>query len=309
MKRRCCTVILAALTLGGASQRAEARQLRIVATTPDLGAIAREIAGASAAEVNALLLPTQDPHFADARPHLALLLNRADLLVLVGLELEVGWLPTLIGNARNPRIQKNSEGTFDASTAVALKEVPRERVDRGMGDIHPGGNPHYLLDPHNAIRVARALAERLVRLEPVEAAGARARAASFASTLEAARKRWLQQLAPYKGTPVVAYHRSWIYLTDTLGLKIVAELEPKPGIPPSAAHVLSVVQTMRAQKVPLILQEQYFPDRTAQLIAQKTGAQLCVLPGGANFRGGQTFAARLDATVGKLVEALRRARK
>ncbi len=285
---------------------AEAHRLRVVATVPDLAVIAREVGGGSVGEVTALLLPTQDPHFADARPHLALQLNRASLLLLVGLGLEAGWLPTLLGGARNPAVQKGAEGYFDASTVAVLKEVPSGRVDRSMGDIHPGGNPHYLLDPGNAVRVARALAERMGRLDPGEAGRFRANAERFARNLEEAHRRWQRQLAPYRGTPIVTYHRSLIYLSEALGLSLLAQLEPRPGIPPSAAHVLQVVRLMRARKVPLVVQEEYYPDRTARLVAQKSGARLVLLPGGADLRGGQSFQARLQTVVHRLLEALPR---
>lgn len=290
----------------GSGPLAEAHRLRVVATVPDLAAIAREVGGGSVGEVSALLLPTQDPHFADARPHLVLQLNRASLLLLVGLGLEAGWLPTLLDGARNPALLKGAEGHFDASRVAVLKEVPRRRVDRSMGDVHPGGNPHYLLDPGNAVRVARALAERMARLDPSEARSFRANAERFARNLEEAHRRWRRELAPYRGVPVVTYHRSLLYLTEALGLHLLAEIEPKPGIPPSAAHILGVVQLMRARKVPLVVQEEYYPDRTARLVAQKSGARLVSLPGGADLRGGQSFQARLQTIVHRLLEALPR---
>ncbi len=283
-------------------------KLRVVTTVPDLAALAREVGG-DRVEVTALLLPTQDPHFADARPHLALALNRADLLVVVGLELEVAWLPVLLRGARNPAIQPGAAGYLDASSVARLKEVPQARVDRSMGDIHPGGNPHYLTDPENGVRVAGALAERLGKLDAAGAASYRAAAARLTTELRAAQRRWAAQVAPFKGTPVVTYHRSWIYLTDLLGLKIVENLEPKPGIPPSAAHVLRVLQAIRAAKVPLILQEEYYPDRTAQLIASKTGAKLIVLRGGTDVRAGQRYLTHLDDEVQKIVAALKGPRR
>ena len=283
-------------------------KLRVVTTVPDLAALAREVGG-DRVEVTALLLPTQDPHFADARPHLALALNRADLLVVVGLELEVAWLPVLLRGARNPAIQPGAAGYLDASSVARLKEVPQARVDRSMGDIHPGGNPHYLTDPENGVRVAGALAERLGKLDAAGAASYRAAAGRLTTELRAAERRWAAQVAPFKGTPVVTYHRSWIYLTDLLGLKIVENLEPKPGIPPSAAHVLRVLQAIRAAKVPLILQEEYYPDRTAQLVASKTGAKLIVLRGGTDVRAGQRYLAHLDDEVQKIVAALKGQRR
>lgn len=299
---------LCSLLLGAITSPAGATSLRVISTVPDLAAIAQEVGGPRVS-ASALLLPTQDPHFADARPHLALLLNRANLLLLVGLELEIGWLPTLLTGSRNPAIQKGSAGYLDVSSVVSLKEVPTVRIDRSMGDVHPGGNPHYLVDPENAIRVAEAVAARLAQLDPEGARSYAEGAGRFARGLRAARERWKRQLAPYQGTPVVTYHRSWVYFAEALGLRVVGELEPKPGIPPSASHVLEIIRLMRARRVPLLLQEDYYPDRTAQLVAQKTSAQLVVLPGGTDFQRGQRFEARLEQMVRQVVQALQRARR
>jgi zinc/manganese transport system substrate-binding protein len=300
--------LIAALALVAPGARAAHAKLRVVTTVPDLAAIARAVAG-ERAEVSALLLPSQDPHYADARPHLALLLNRASLLVVAGLGLEVGWLPVLQTGARNPAIQRGASGYLDASTVAQLKEVPREKLDRSMGDIHPGGNPHYLTDPENGVRVARAIAARLGKLDPSAASAFAKNAADLATAVHAASKRWLETMKPFRGTPIVAYHRSWVYFAAALGLRIVEHLEPKPGIPPSAAHVLHVLQAMRAARVPLILQEEYYPDRTAQLVAQKAGAKLVVVRGGADVRKGESYVARLDAMVRAVAEALRSAKR
>lgn len=276
--------------------QAKKGRLRVAATVPDLAAIAKEVAG-SRAEVFSLTLPTQDPHFVDARPHLALKLNRADLVLVVGLELEVGWLPVLLTGARNPRIQKGSTGYLDCSSVVRLMEIPRVKIDRSMGDIHPGGNPHYLVDPQNAVRVAEAVARRLSRLDGEGSKIYWSNAKGFISKIKKARLRWRAALAPHKGRPVAAYHRSWLYFTEAMGLKIVAHLEPKPGIPPNAAHVLKVIRTMRSEKVPLLLQEEYYPDRTAKLVVKKAGAKLLVLAGGTRLRKGQTYLQRMEAMV------------
>ena len=280
-----------------------ASKIRVVATVPDLAAIALAVAG-ERAEVISLTLPTQDPHFVDARPHLALKLNRADLLLVVGLDLEVGWLPTLLTGARNSKIQPGNDGNLDCSTLVKLKEVPRQKLDRSMGDIHPGGNPHYLTDPQNAGRVARGIAARLAKLDPDGAAAYQENAAAFVKQLDAARARWAQLLKPFAGTPVVPYHRSWIYFVEAMGLKTVAHLEPKPGIPPNARHVLLVIKAIRAKKVPVMFQEEYYPDRTAKLVAGKTGAKLLILQGGTHLRQGDTYLKRMENMVGALLGAL-----
>jgi zinc/manganese transport system substrate-binding protein len=303
-KRLCVLVALLFPLASGVDARAK---VKVAATVPDLAAIARAVGG-DRAEVFSLTLPTQDPHFVDARPHLALQLSKADLLLLVGLELEVGWLPVLLTGARNPAIQNGTDGYLDCSTVAALKEVPRAKIDRSQGDIHPGGNPHYLVDPGNSRRIAAAVAQRLGKLDPAGAKAYAANARAFGDALAKAEARWQEQLKPYRGMAVVAYHKSWIYFTDTMGLRIAEHLEPKPGIPPNAAHILRVIQTMRAQKTRVLLQEEYYPDRTAKLVCDKTGARLLILAGGTRVRDGESYLQRMDAMVQKLLHALQAAR-
>lgn len=281
-----------------------AAKLRVAATVPDLAAIASAVAG-SRGEVFSLSLSTQDPHFVDARPHLALKLNRADALLVVGLQLEVGWLPVLLTGARNSKIVVGGEGYLDCSTVVRLKEVPRVKVDRSMGDIHPGGNPHYLIDPDNALRVARAVAARLSKLDPDGKATYDSNLKAFERAVAAGKRRWRKALASHTGTPLVTFHKSWRYFVEAMGLEVVAHLEPKPGIPPNARHVMRVIRTMRAQKVPVLVQEEYYPDRTARLVARKAGARLVVMPGGARVREGESYIARMDRLVERLANALK----
>lgn len=270
--------------------------LKIVATVPMLGAIAQEIGGASV-QVKTLALPTQDPHFVDAKPSLALDLNRADMLLAVGLELEAGWLPVLQKGARNPKILGGGTGYFEASPHVALLERPTT-VDRSQGDIHPGGSPHFLYDPRAVRRVAAALATRMAEIDPEHAPAFRANAEAFDRTLSARTVEWSGALAPLKGQPFVAYHASWSYLADWLGLRLVGVLEPKPGIPPNPAHVAQVIARSRTEKVRLVTQETYYPDATARLVADKIGAKLVSLPGGPS--NGQSVAMYFDAIVATL---------
>jgi zinc/manganese transport system substrate-binding protein len=291
---------LAAFLLATPPARAK---LKVIATVPDLAAIARAVAGEHA-RVDSLSLPHQDPHFVDARPHLMLALNRADLLLVVGLEIEVGWLPPLLTGARNGRIQPGNEGYLDCSTAVELREVPQVRIDRSMGDIHPGGNPHYLVQPGNAMAVARAIGDRLAKLDPAHRAAFAKRTATFIAQLTKARQRWRAAIKPFRGTKVVAYHKAWIYFTDEIGLEIVGYLEPKPGIPPNAAHLLRLLRRMREDKVPLILTNSYYPDRATQLVARKSGAILLKVAGGANLRAGESFLKRMNRLVDQVAAAL-----
>lgn len=268
---------------------AEAK-VKVVTTLPTLATIAREVGGDDV-EVTALAYPTQDPHFVDARPHLVLSLNRADLLVVNGLELESGWLPVLINGARNRRIQVGAQGYLDASTLVPLKEIPQGKISRSMGDIHPGGNPHFLVDPRNGGRVAKGIADRLAGLDPRNAARYRSRAASLAKAADALALKESRRFAqlPVIERHVVTYHQSWPYFLDWLSLMEIGTIESKPGIAPDPAHVSWLLGQMRKVHADVILQESYYPNRIGKLLADKGNATLVVLPGGADFERGQTY--------------------
>jgi zinc/manganese transport system substrate-binding protein len=278
--------------------------LKIIATVPDLAAIARTLGG-ERVKVQTLSLPTQDPHFVDARPNLVLELNRADLLLAVGLELEVGWLGTLQTGARNARIQAGGPGLLDCSQFVERREVPAGPIDRSMGDVHPGGNPHYLYDPRMAVRVARGIAERMGALDPEGKALYTANLERFVSELDAARAGWEKRLAGLRGSPVITYHRSFPYLADWLGFETVAFIEPKPGIPPNPSHVSRVLISARERKVRLILQESFYPDTTTRLVADKAGARLVSLPSGADFRAGQSYRDHVEQVVTQIEHAMK----
>lgn len=269
---------LAALTLLPLAARAD---VQIVATLPDLAAIAREVGGPDAA-VTALAPAGQDPHHVDPRPSLILPLARADLLIVNGLELEIGWLPPLQVAARNGRIQPGGEGLFDASTVIARLGVPQGPIDRAMGDVHPGGNPHYTFDPRAARRVAAALAERLAAIDPPKAAGYHERARAFEARLaafaEAERARFAA--LPAARRRVVAYHASLTYLFDWLGLSEAITIEPRPGIAPTPAHVARVLEVMKREGIRAVVQESYYPRKTSDTLARLAGAEVVVLPGG-----------------------------
>jgi zinc/manganese transport system substrate-binding protein len=289
------TIVLAVLALIAWPARARA-ELKVVATVPGLAAIAKEIAGSNAS-VKSLTRSSQDPHFADARPSLALDLNRADLLLAVGLELEVGWLPTLVNGARNAKILQGSPGYLDTSRFVELQEVHNQPVSRSMGDIHPGGNPHFLADPRAAGAVATGIAGRLAELDPSHAAAYKAGLAAFLGKLSVAQARWEKELAPLKGTPIIAYHKTWAYVASWIGLVQVGFLEPKPGIPPNPSHVAQLLTIGRERKVRAILQEEYYPDTTSKLVAQQIQAKLVRVPGGPDFQAGQSYLDYVDTMV------------
>src|SRR5690606_24345436 len=238
----------------------------VVTTVPTLAALAAEVGGEHVS-VRSLSLPTQDPHFVDPKPSLMLELNRADLLVAVGLDLEVGWLPTLQTGARNRKIQRGSSGYLDCSAYVGILDIPRHKVDRSQGDIHPGGNPHYLYDPRGAIGCAHGIAARLAIIDPPHAAAYRKNLAAFKRRVAAKVAGWKKALAAARGAPVITYHRSWSYLLDWIGLREVATLEPKPGVPPSAGHVAAVIRAGRKASARAILLEAYYPTRMPKLVA------------------------------------------
>jgi zinc/manganese transport system substrate-binding protein len=293
-----------ATSLVGLSSPARA-DVSVVTTVPTLAAIAREVGG-KRVRVQSLSLPTQDPHFVDARPSLVLQLNKASLLVSVGLDLEVGWLPTLQTGARNPEIQRGATGHLDCSTYAPILDVPRAKVDRSMGDIHPGGNPHYLYDPRGAGGCASGIAARLATIDPAHAGEYRANVKAFEAKLATRQAAWKKALAPYRGKSIVTYHRSWTYLLDWVGLRSAGELEPKPGIPPTPRHVARVIQSARQAGARVVLQEGFYPDRTGKLVADKIGATVVAPPGGPDVRAGQSYFEYMDALVAQLVRALAR---
>lgn len=251
--------------------------VNVVATTEDLASLAREVGG-ERVKVDALAKGYQDPHFVEAKPSFVFILNKADLLVAVGRDLEVGWLPPLVLQSRNARIQPGAAGYLDASLTARILEVPTGQVTRAMGDVHPQGNPHYWLDPGNGRRIAQALQARLSQLSPVDAGYFAQRYADFDRRLGAAEKRWDAALAPYRGTKVVTYHRSWPNFCERFGLDVIGYVEPKPGIPPSPAHTIQLMATMRREGVKLLLVEPYFDEKTPNSIGRETGVPVLVLP-------------------------------
>jgi ABC-type Zn uptake system ZnuABC Zn-binding protein ZnuA len=251
-------------------------KLRVVATTPDLAAIAREIGG-DAVEVTALAKPTEDPHFVDAKPSHIVTLNRADVLIEGGAELELGWLSPLLESARNPRIAAGTAGRIVASHGITMLEVPTT-FDRSKGDVHSLGNPHFLLDPFDAKIVAAQIADHLATLAPASAESFRSNLIQFNGTLELRMIEWQKQLAPYRGAKIVTYHKDFVYLAARFGLDIVETLEPKPGIAPSPAHLVKVIGTMKAEKARVILVQPYQNRKTAETVARQTGSVVLDAP-------------------------------
>jgi len=252
-------------------------KLSIVTTTEDLAAVAREIAGDRAA-VESIARGYQDPHFVEAKPSFILRLQRADLLVVVGRELEVGWLPPLVQQSRNAKVQPGAAGYLDASLQARILDIPQGQVTRAMGDVHPQGNPHYWLDPENGKVIARAIAGKLTELRPADQAYFEQRLADFSRRVDEAEKGWLATFAPFKGLKVVTYHRSYTNFADRFGLEVIGYVEPRPGIPPTPQHTLDLINEMNRQNVKLIIVEPYFDLKTPNAIARQIGGQVVVVP-------------------------------
>lgn len=263
-----------------AASVAEAK-LNVVATTGDLGAIAKEIGG-NAVEVTTLGKPTEDPHFVDAKPSFIVKLNRADVVVEGGAELEIGWLPALLDQARNPKIVAGAPGHISCAAGVPLLDVPTT-LDRSRGDIHAAGNPHYIIAPSNAKIVAKNIADGFCANDPKSCNTYRANLKKFDDEIDAKLLEWHRKLDPFRGQSVVAYHDSWPYFAKEFGLKIDLFLEPKPGIPPTPAHLADVILKMKEENARVIIVDPYLNRKTADTVASHTGAKVVEVtqfPGG-----------------------------
>jgi zinc/manganese transport system substrate-binding protein len=251
--------------------------LHVVSSIPTLGSLAKEVGGARI-EVESLGKGYQDPHFVEPKPSLMLVLNRADLLLHVGLELEIGWLPPLVLGSRNPKIQPGELGNLDCSRSIPVLDVPTTKLDRSMGDIHPQGNPHYWLPPANAKIIAREIAERLQQLDPDGRAEYEKNLAAFNKRVDAKTREWAPMIVKLKGVKVATYHKSWSYVSQWLGLQEVGYVEPKPGIPPDPQHLARLIAVMKQEGAKLLLMENFYNKSVATLVAEKAGAKLLTLP-------------------------------
>ena len=251
-------------------------KLNVVATTEDLGSLAREIGG-DKVSVTSLARGYQDPHFVDPKPSFILAVSRADVLIVVGRELEIGWLPPLLTSSRNSKIQVGGPGYLDASLNVKILELPTGEITRAMGDVHPLGNPHYWLEPGNGRRIAQAIRDKLSQLSSGNASYFAQRYSEFDTRLAAGEKRWDATMAPYKGTKLVTFHRSWPNFMQRWGLDVMGYVEPKPGIPPTPQHTIEVIDEMKRQNAKLIIVEPYFDLKTPQAIANQVGGKVLVL--------------------------------
>ena len=301
------TVVTAVLAAGVLAAAAPARAaLNVITTTEDLASIAQEVGG-DKIKVESMARGYQDPHFVEAKPSFVFKLHGADLLIVVGRELEIGWLPPLIQQSRNAKIQPGSQGYLDASLGATILEIPTGTITRAMGDVHPQGNPHYWMDPENGKRIGKEIADKLSEIRPNDRAYFQQRLADFSARLDAASKRWLAQMAPFKGLKVVTYHRSFPNFAERFGLDIVGYVEPKPGIPPTPQHTLDLINEMKRQNVKVILVEPYFDLKTPNAIGRDTGAEVLVMPPSVGGTKEVTDYFKLfDYDINLLVEAIKK---
>lgn len=266
-------LVLLAVAVVATGPATSVEKVRIVASTSDLAAIAREV-GRDLVEVESIAAGTQDPHFIELLPSYMIRVRKADVFLKVGMDLDY-WAQAILDGSRNSRIQ-----VVDCSALVPAErrlEVPT-RVDASMGDVHKFGNPHYWLDPENGRYVARAIAEGLAKADPGNARSYEANLAAFGAKLDAKLVEWARRAEPLRGLRIVTYHDSWPYFTRAFGIVVADWLEPKPGVKPSPSHVAQLIAKIKAEKIAMVAYEPYFESRTPQLIARQTGVPLVVLP-------------------------------
>jgi zinc/manganese transport system substrate-binding protein len=304
MKRMLVWLIVALVTLMLAIAPGAARKLRVVATTNDLKWAVEQIGGKNV-EVVALMHPLQNPHTVQPRPSFIVQLNRADLLVRIGLDYEETWLPPLVEESRNPKIRRGGVGDVDASIGIPLLEIPQGRVTREQGEVHIFGNPHYCLDPENMKIIARNIAEGLKRVDPSNADEYDGNLKRLERLMDDLLDETLKLAAPLRGEKFVAYHTTWSYLANRYGFRIIGYLEPKPGIPPSASHLADLIVRMRQEKVKVIIKEPFYENRIPNMVAQRTGAkvvEICPTVGGEPDT--ETYPKLLRRILTKLVNAV-----
>src|SRR6266513_3104447 len=294
-------LVLAAILICSFSAHAK---LNVVATLPDFGSLAREIGGD---KINLVVLakPTEDPHFVDARQSFVVSLRNADVLIAGGAELELGWLPPLLQNARNPKIESGKPGRVQASQGIRLMNVPAN-VTRAAGDVHALGNPHFTADPIIAKAIAQHIAQTFAALDPPNASFYEANYKKFEATINAKLQEWGTAMLPFKGQHVVAYHDSWPYFAHRFGVAMDIFLEPKPGIPPSPSHLTEVIAEMKAQHIKAIIVEPFHDRRIAAKVASATGAKVVEIsqfPGG--LPGTDSYAGLIDKLIHNLTAALK----
>src|SRR5258705_7192756 len=268
MKKRSFIVIIFVLAI---FSLANAGTIKVVTTTADLKSIT-ELIGGDKVSVSSIATGYQNPHFVDPKPSYIIGLSKADLFVTVGLDLETGWSPQLLTSSRNNKIQKGAAGYVDASIGVTLYQVPSS-LNRGEGDIHIYGNPHYWLDPMNGKVIARNIANGLERVDPSNKSFYEANLQAFFTKIDTKMKEWQTKMAPYKGSKIIAYHNEWVYFETRFGLKVVDFMEPKPGIPPSPSQMVKVINEIKANSIKVIISSPYFTTSSSDVVTKQTGAK------------------------------------
>lgn len=278
-------------------------EVAIVTTTTDLAAIAREVGG-DLVSVKSLAPGTRDAHYLAAKPSMKLAARDADLMLAVGADLEIGWLPLVVDGSRNRSIQPGAPGFLDLSTTVTLRDIPTGPVDRSMGDVHAMGNPHYWLDPRNGITMGRAIAERLSVLDPSNAAQYRAQADAFAQRVDARLNEWRDTLGSLRGRKFISYHRSFTYLAAAFEFDIVGEVEPIPGVDPTARHLQELVTRVQTEQIAMLIMEPYYEQESAAFLQRSTDIAVAVVPGSVGgLPGVETYTDLFDRIVSILSNA------
>jgi zinc/manganese transport system substrate-binding protein len=294
------SVCLLALSL---AVRVQAKKLNVVTATTDMAALAQEVGG-DRISVESIAKGYQDPHFVEAKPSFLLKLRQADLLIVVGLQLEIGWLPPLITQSGNARIQVGANGYLDASQFAEILDIPTGTVTRAMGDVHPLGNPHYWLDPDNGRRIAKGIAGKLGDLDPTDASYFQERYQDFDKRLSAAEQKWDAEMKPFHGRKVVTYHNSFPNFAKHFGLNVIGYVEPRPGIPPTPSHTIELIGLMKRENCKVILVEPYFDLKTPNSIARETGGKVVqYLPSVGGEKDVTDYFKLFDYDIGLLTQA------
>src|SRR6267378_1561253 len=305
LSRAKCLLAVAAIVTSNlfSPSMAAAKKLNVITATTDLASLAQEVGGEKI-NVESMAKGYQDPHFVEAKPSFLLKLRQADLLVVVGLQLEIGWLPPLITQSGNSRIQVGANGYLDASQFAEILEIPQGSITRAMGDVHPLGNPHYWLDPDNGRRVAKGIVSKLAEMDPEDGGYFQQRFQDFDRRLAEADKKWLADMKPYRGRKVVTYHNSLPNFAKHFGLNVVGFVEPRPGIPPTPSHTLDLIGMMKRDNVKIIMVEPYFDRKTPDSIARETGGVVVeYLPSVGGVKEVTTYFQLFDYDVALLTKA------
>jgi zinc/manganese transport system substrate-binding protein len=278
--------------------------IKVVTTTTDMKSIA-EMIGGNKVTVQSIATGYQNPHFVDPKPSYIIALSNADVFVTVGLDLETGWSPQLLSSSRNSKIQKGAAGYVDASTGVGLLQVP-SAVNRGEGDIHIYGNPHYWLDPLNGKVIARNIADGLERIDPSNKSFYEANLSAFYTKIDVKLKEWVTKMAPFKGTKIIAYHNEWVYFEKRFGLQIVDFMEPKPGIPPSPSQLVKVIKEVQSNQIKVIISSPYFTTSSSDVVAKQTGVKELTLATSAGaFSSIKNYFDLFDYNINQLIAVLK----